>query len=67
MRPSWIASTSGTADKPLCGIDSSGTPQTEAMCSRCAGFSMSRAPGSWSHFCPCSRAPWPLPCPVIIA
>ena len=25
-----------------------------------------RWPGSWSHFCPCSRPPWPLPWPVII-
>src|ERR1041385_1617916 len=28
---------------------------------------MSRPPGSWSHFWPCSRPPWPLPCPVIMA
>ncbi len=31
ISPSWIASTSGTAESPLCGIDSSGTPQTPAM------------------------------------
>ncbi len=26
--------------------------------------SILRYPGSWSAFCPCSRPPWPLPCPV---
>ena len=45
MRPSWIASSSGTADRPVCGIVDSSTPQTPAMYSRCAGFSRSRAPG----------------------
>src|SRR5690348_18012442 len=25
----------------------------------CSGFEMSRQPGSWSHFWPCSRPPWP--------
>ena len=27
---------------------------------------MSRLPGSWSHLWPCSRPPWPLPCPVMV-
>jgi len=42
----WVASGSGTAERPWRGIGSSGTPQALAMYFRCAGFSMSRAPGS---------------------
>ena len=58
----------GTADEPLVrDATPRGRPRRSAMCCRCSGFSMSRAPGSWSHFCPCSRPPWPLPWPVIIA
>ena len=39
---------------------------TFATAARCSGLVMSRLPGSWSHLCPCSRPPWPLPCPVIV-
>ena len=31
MRPSWIASSSGTADSPVCGMVDSSTPHTPAM------------------------------------
>ena len=30
------------------------------------GSSTRRYPGSWSAFCPCSRPPCPLPCPVSV-
>src|SRR5438309_1334555 len=41
-------------------------PQKSAMNRRCSGLSMSRPPGSWSAFWPCSRPPWPFPWPVMV-
>ena len=66
ISPSWIASMISSADSPLPGISDSAQPHTSATAARCSGLAMSRSPGSWSHFWPCSRPPWPLPCPVIV-
>ena len=41
-------------------------PHRRRCAARCSGLVMSRLPGSWSHLWPCSRPPWPLPCPVIV-
>ncbi len=66
ISPAWIASMISCAGMPLPGISDSSQPHTDATWARCSGLVMSRLPGSWSHLWPCSRPPWPLPCPVIV-
>ncbi len=61
-RPS--ASSSSYALRPGPGSTSGSTPHTRATCSLAAASARSRYPGNWSAFCPCSRPPCPLPCPV---
>ena len=67
ISPAWMAFMISWADRPLPGSSWSVQPHTWQMWARCSGFSISRLPGSWSHLWPCSRPPWPLPWPVMVA
>ena len=60
ISPAWMASMISWAVRPRPGMSAGSQPHTDAMYSRCSGFSMSRLPGSCSAFWPCSRPALPV-------